>query len=113
MTLMQSKSCLVALSMALPLCASALSTTTTRSLNMRGGPSTDFEVVAVLPCSTSVRVNGCHSSWRWCTVVSRRHRGWVDARFLRDPVRGRVPIVNERGNPRPSRPTDWHQRPVG
>jgi uncharacterized protein YraI len=110
MSLAKSKSCLLALLLCVPLSALALNTTTTRALNVRGGPDRSFEVVAVLPARTSVRVNGCISTWRWCRIDSRRHRGWVDSRYLQHPVRGRVPIINDRGWPS-SRP--GQSRPAG
>lgn len=84
----------------MPLSALALSTSTTRALNMRTGPDRFFEVMTVLPARTPVRVTGCISNWRWCEVVSRRHRGWVDSHYLQHSVRGRVPIVNHRGSSR-------------
>ncbi|MDM0077084.1 SH3 domain-containing protein [Variovorax sp. J2P1-59] len=105
MPLSKSKSCLLAVLLSVPLSALALSTSTTRALNVRGGPDRSFEVVAVLPARTSVRVNGCISNWRWCRIDSRRHRGWVDSRYLQHSVRGRVPIINDRR---------WsHSRPAG
>lgn len=93
--------------LALPLAAHAFSTSTTRSLNVRGGPGSHFEVQTVLPPRTSVRVRRCTSGWRWCEIDSRRARGWVDSRFLEPSVRGRVPIVNN-----PPR-DDRRSRPAG
>lgn len=90
-----------------PLAASAFTASTTRSLNVRGGPGMHFEVQTVLPPRTSVRVRHCNSGWRWCQVDSRRARGWVDSRFLEPSVRGRVPVVH---NPSPR---DKWSRPVG
>ncbi|MDM0051987.1 SH3 domain-containing protein [Variovorax sp. J22R115] len=110
MSLAKSKSCLLALLLCVPLSALAMTTTTTRPLNVRGGPDRAYEVVAVLPARTSVRVNGCISNWRWCRIDSRRHRGWVDSRYLQHSVRGRVPVINDR-RWSPSGP--GHSRPAG
>ena len=92
----------LALLLVLPLSAFALSTSTTRALNMRTGPDRFFEVMTVLPARTSVRVTGCISNWRWCEVVTRRHRGWVDSHYLQHSVRGRVPVINDRRSQRPA-----------
>jgi uncharacterized protein YraI len=96
----------------LPISALALSTTNTRSLNVRSGPGRSFRVVTVLPPRTSVWVRGCTSGWQWCDVDAQRQRtrGWVDSRYLQHSVRGRVPIVNQRG---PWGPPGHGGRPAG
>ena len=105
---------IVAASLLLPLSAMAFTTATTRPLNLRAGPGTSFRVVTVLPARTQLRVDRCMPGWRWCDVTARRHRGWVDSRYLQHSVRGRVPIVNDhRRPPGPSQPTPWPQRPAG
>lgn len=111
----QAKRFVLAALLLLPLSALALSTSTTRAVNMRTGPDRFFEVMTVLPARTSVRVTGCIASWRWCQVVTRRYRGWVDSRYLQDPVRGRVPVVDDRGSsrPPPARQRDTPVRPAG
>ena len=98
----RAKGLALAVLLALPLSAFALNTSTTRALNMRTGPDRFFEVMTVLPARTSVRVTGCISNWRWCEVVTRRHRGWVDSHYLQHSVRGRVPIIRHRGSSRPA-----------
>ncbi|MBO9648377.1 MAG: SH3 domain-containing protein [Variovorax sp.] len=101
-------------SLLLPLSSMAFTTATTRALNVRAGPGTSFRVVTVLPARAQVRVNSCMRGWRWCDITARRNRGWVDSRYLQHSVRGRVPIVNDRGRPPgPSQPTPWPQRPAG
>ena len=111
----QARRWVLATLLCLPLPALALSTSTTRAVNLRTGPDRFFEVMTVLPAHTSVRVTGCIASWRWCQVVTRRHRGWVDSRYLQDPVRGRVPVVDDRGSsrPPPARQRDTPVRPAG
>ena len=91
----------------LPAMACAFTSSTTRSLNVRGGPSPHFEVQTVLPPSTTVTVRRCTPGWRWCEISSRRARGWVDSTFLRPSPRGRVPVST------PSQGRDRHGRPAG
>lgn len=98
---------LVAALLAAPLAASAATASTTRPLNVREGPGTQFLVLTVLPVRTSVTVRGCINGWQWCEIDSRRVRGWVDSRFLQPSVRNRVPIIR---NPKQR---ERQQRPVG
>lgn len=91
--------CVFALLLCVPLSALAFSTATTRAVNMRAGPDRSFEVVAVLPAHTALRVTGCIRGWRWCNVVTSRYSGWVDSIYFRHPVQGRARIVNDPGAP--------------
>jgi len=51
-------------------------------LNVRSGPSTDFDVIAELqPDSRGVAITGaCHS--QWCPVQHQLTRGWVNRMYL-------------------------------
>lgn len=67
--------------------------TTRNAVNMRAGPGAEFPLVSWLPRSTSVRIVGCTSGWRWCDIVSGRTRGWIHSRYLSGVVRGRTPVI--------------------
>jgi uncharacterized protein YraI len=80
----------------LALSASALATTAfvATDLNLRSGPSTAYPVVSVLPRGSSVEVFGCTDGYAWCDVARRGNRGWVSARYLEFPQRGRrLPVA--------------------
>jgi hypothetical protein len=55
-------------------------------LNVRSGPSTDFDVIAELqPGSRGVAITGtCHS--QWCPVQHASTRGWVNRSYLADDL---------------------------
>lgn len=79
---------------ALPTASLAQSAYAAKELNLRAGPSTDYPVVAVLPASTAVFVQGCLSDYRWCDVVAGPSRGWVYAGNIVYPYRGaNVPVA--------------------
>ncbi|MDL9999122.1 SH3 domain-containing protein [Variovorax sp. J22P240] len=90
----------------LPLPALAMNAMTLQAVNMRSGPDRAFPLVTWLPARAPVRVMGCTNGWRWCDVSSGRNRGWVDARYLSNSVRGRAPIVRFS----PERYWDQHYR---
>lgn len=59
------------------------------TLNVRRGPSTDFEVLGELANGTVVRNLGCRieSGSRWCRVrelVDQPAEGWASGRYLRE-----------------------------
>jgi SH3-like domain-containing protein len=54
---------------------------TTTNVNMRVGPSTNYQVIAVLRSGDEVSVSRCSSGW--CLVDFGRDRGWVSQTFLR------------------------------
>lgn len=56
----------------------------TTNVNMRAGPGTNYEVVAVLRSGDEVFVNRCRASW--CLVDFGRDRGWVSQSFLRQLI---------------------------
>lgn len=53
----------------------------TTNVNMRVGPSTNYQVIAVLRSGDEVSVSRC--SGGWCLVDFGRDRGWVSQSFLR------------------------------
>lgn len=50
---------------------------TSKDVNLRAGPSTDYPVVAILPANVSISVQGCLSDYRWCDVIAGPNRGWA------------------------------------
>ncbi|SFM03656.1 SH3 domain-containing protein [Variovorax sp. OV329] len=86
---------LVALLLAAPVSSFAFSTFTTRAVNLRAGPDRSFDVMAVVPAHTALRVTGCQRGWRWCMVVTSRYQGWMDSYYFRHAVQGRAPIIQD------------------
>jgi uncharacterized protein YraI len=72
------------------LSAFAFSARTVTHVNMRAGPGRSFHVITVLRPRTSVSIRQCTRSRGWCNVSARRHRGWVDSRYLSPSPRGRA-----------------------
>jgi hypothetical protein len=60
----------------------------TTNVNMREGPGTQYRVITAIPAGTVVPVFGCYQGYAWCNVLYANSRGWVSARYLRDPQRG-------------------------
>lgn len=50
---------------------------TSKDVNLRAGPSTDYPVVAILPANIPISVEGCLSDYRWCDVIAGPNRGWA------------------------------------
>jgi uncharacterized protein YraI len=106
---------------------------TTKSVNLRAGPSRNYELVAQAPGGVPVEVYGCVDDWTWCDVGLGNDRGWMYAGNLVYPYRGRrvvilgngplfgFPIVTfsvgpywdtyYRGRPWYSRRSYWYRRP--
>ena len=55
--------------------------TTTASLNLRGGPTTDAQILAVIPAGATVRQVGTSGDWR--QVIYGTTTGWVSAAYVR------------------------------
>lgn len=51
-------------------------------LNMRMGPSTNYNVVRVLQPGSTVMVRSCQSDWSWCLVSHHGIQGYVSARYI-------------------------------
>jgi uncharacterized protein YraI len=67
---------------------------TTRTVNMRAGPSKEYPLVMQLPGGTPVDVGGCVDDWTWCDVFVGPDRGWVYAGNLEYPYQDhRVTIM--------------------
>lgn len=73
---------------------------TAKSVNLRAGPDRGYPVVAVLPPSAQVMVEGCMPDYRWCDVSFGYDRGWVYAGNLRYlyqqsyvPLPGIAPLI--------------------
>jgi uncharacterized protein YraI len=71
----------------LALAAASLYTTASQArpypdtyLNVRSGPSVDYEIVAVIPPGAGVSIDQCFDSW--CYIGWRGVSGWVNRRYL-------------------------------
>jgi len=81
------------------LCAGASAQTafTTKTVNVRAGPSRDYPLVARVPAGMEVGINGCLDDWTWCDVTFGLDRGWVYAGNLEFPYEGRQVIILDSG----------------
>lgn len=70
---------------------------TTRTVNMRAGPSRDYPVVDQLQPGEAVEINGCLDDWTWCDVSIGNDRGWVYAGSLESPYRNRRVVIYGNG----------------
>ena len=77
--------------------AAAQTATITSAVNVRSGPDSIFPTVTWLMGGTSVTVEGCTATWRWCDVIAGRHRGWVYTRYLSTPLNGTAVTVIKGG----------------
>lgn len=70
--------------------------TTTVSLNMRQGPSTQYSVIRAIPAGATVAVYRCTDGYVWCEVGYAGSTGWASARYLRasSPQYNQQPIPN-------------------
>lgn len=70
--------------------------------NIRGGPSTDYDVLGQLPKDTQVRVIGATIDFTWLVIDYRGQQGWL-ATYLVDTFgdRGAVPIIQPPPLPTP------------
>jgi uncharacterized protein YraI len=64
--------------------ADAALTHTTANLNLRGGPSTHYEVKSVIPAGARIDIHSCGDIW--CYVRWAGHIGYVHSGYLRDHV---------------------------
>lgn len=60
------------------------------TLNMRAGPGPDYPIVAIVPPSVQLLVQGCVPDYTWCDVLYAGFRGWVYAANINYPYQGRV-----------------------
>jgi uncharacterized protein YraI len=66
---------------------------TTKTVNLRAGPSRDYELVAQVPAGAPVDVYGCLDDWTWCDVSLGNDRGWVYAGNLDYPYQNRRVVI--------------------
>jgi uncharacterized protein YraI len=81
----------------IPAVALAESAYTTKTVNMRAGPSREYEVVTQVGGGTPVEVGGCVDDWTWCDVIAGPDRGWVYAGNLEYPYQGRRVVILTNG----------------
>ena len=70
---------------------------TTRTVNMRAGPGTEYPVVERVGPGAPVEVAGCLDGWGWCDVIAGPDRGWVSGGYLEYPYEGRRVSILHRG----------------
>ncbi len=58
------------------------SATTTSNLNVRLGPSIDFEITGRLASQQQVTLNYCNEVSTWCLIQHDNVQGWVSAQYL-------------------------------
>lgn len=63
-----------------PNVAEAAVTRTTAHLNMRFGPGVNYRRITTIRPGQVVNVLACPNTW--CVVTWRRHKGWVNGRYL-------------------------------
>ena len=83
--------------LAVPAASQAQTAYTTRTVNMRAGPSRDYPVVDQLQPGEAVEINGCLDDWTWCDVSIGNDRGWVYAGSLESPYRNRRVVIYGNG----------------
>lgn len=80
-----------------PSALSAETAYTTKSVNVRAGPSRDYPVVVRIPGGVPVEVAGCVDDWTWCDVMTGDDRGWVYAGNIEYPYQDRRVVVLQNG----------------
>lgn len=80
------------------LSTAAIAAEATASVNVRGGPGTNYAVVDTLYPGESVDVDRCASNG-WCYVVKSGPDGWVSARYLTDSDGYEPDVVVRRPQP--------------
>ncbi len=66
---------------------------TTKSVNLRAGPSRDYPLVARVPGGIPLEINGCVDDWTWCDVSLGLDRGWIYAGSLEYPYENRRVVI--------------------
>jgi uncharacterized protein YraI len=83
----------VGLGLVVPGASLAETAYTTKTVNLRAGPSRDYELVAQAPAGVPVDVYGCVDDWTWCDVSLGDDRGWVYAGNLVYPYQNRRVVI--------------------
>jgi uncharacterized protein YraI len=82
------------ISMALGGTAAAANAYTQGIVHLRAGPSTDYPIVASIPPSSLLAVNGCLDDYTWCDADWEGNHGWVYGDYLYyDYQDRRVPVL--------------------
>jgi uncharacterized protein YraI len=80
--------------MALAEAAAAANAYTQGIVHLRAGPSTEYPIVASIPPTSLLQVNGCLDDYTWCDVDWEGNRGWVYGDYLYyDYQDRRVPVL--------------------
>jgi uncharacterized protein YraI len=66
---------------------------TTKTVNLRAGPSREYPLVARVPAGMPVEVNGCVDDWTWCDVSPGNDRGWMYAGNLDSPYQDHRVVI--------------------
>src|SRR5580692_7982708 len=74
--------------------ADAANAYTQGEVHLRAGPSTDYPIVASIPPSSLLAVNGCLDDYTWCDADWEGNHGWVYGDYLYyDYQDRRVPVL--------------------
>jgi uncharacterized protein YraI len=74
--------------------AAAANAYTQGIVHLRAGPSTDYPIVASIPPSSLLAVNGCLDDYTWCDADWEGNHGWVYGDYLYyDYQDRRVPVL--------------------
>jgi uncharacterized protein YraI len=65
-------------------------------LNLRSGPGATYEIIAVIPTSQSVTVDGCLEESNWCRVSYGEIEGWAAGDYLTATVDQPIVVNRER-----------------
>ncbi len=87
----------IGVGLVVPAASPAETAYTTKTVNLRAGPSRDYPLVVQVPPGVPVDVNGCVDDWTWCDVSLGNDRGWVYAGNLESPYRGRRVVILSNG----------------
>lgn len=65
-------------------------------LNPRAGPGVTYDIIAVIPASQSVAVDGCLDASNWCRVSYGEMNGWAAGDYLTATVEAPIVVNRER-----------------